>query len=254
MQPATQAEDRRAAQDPPPTAEDADRPRDPDAPAVPSRAGSPPHGAVVRESSHGTWFRPATGPGSLLRLPAGVEASSVRRLRRLGLPGLLPIDAVYSDDDRLWVRTPLPAGPTVDDLLADGRRLGLGPGDAAAVLGGVGRTLRALHARGLGHGAMDATAVLVAPDGAPVLVAPTGGAGQRDPDLAAWAALAWTLADAWCRTEPALAGDVRGCADLAEAVGLGAALSALPDASDGAGRRRAVQAWAELAGRDAAHG
>ena len=40
-----------------------------------------------------------------------------------------------------------------------------------------------------------------------------------------------------------MAGAVRGCADLAEAVGLGAALGALPVASDGAGRRRAVQAW-----------
>jgi hypothetical protein len=56
--------------------------------------------------------------------------------------------------------------------------------------------------------------------------------------------LAWTLADTWCRGEPAVAGDLRGCADLAEAIGLGAALGALPIASDGEGRRRAVRAWA----------
>jgi hypothetical protein len=52
------------------------------------------------------------------------------------------------------------------------------------------------------------------------------------------------LADAWCAADPAAAGDLRGCADLAEAVGLGAALSALPLADDGAGRARVVRAWA----------
>jgi hypothetical protein len=55
------------------------------------------------------------------------------------------------------------------------------------------------------------------------------------------------LADAWCRAEPARGGDLRGCADLAEAVGLGAALGALPVASDGEGRRRVVRAWAAAA-------
>jgi len=199
----------------------------------------------VRESAQGTWFLPATGAtGSLLRLPPGSDAAPVRRLRRLGLPGLLPIDTVLEDDGRLWISTPLPPGPTVDDLLDGGRALGLGPGDAAAVLGAVGRALRALHVRGLGHGAVDAPAVLIAPDGAPVLVA-VGGTGHRDRDLAGWARLAWTLADAWCRTDRGVAGDLRGCADLAEAVGLGAALGALPFAADGEGRRRAVRAWAE---------
>ena len=199
----------------------------------------------VRESTQGTWFPLPDGTrGSRLRLPEGTEASTVRRLRRLGLPGLLPVAAVLDDGGRVWVDTPLPPGPTVDDLLPAGRRLGLGAGDATAVLGAVGRALRALHARGLGHGALDPTAVLIAPDGAPVLVALTGGTGHRERDLAAWARLAWTLADAWCGSEPATAGAVRGCADLAEAVGLGAALGALPAASDGAGRRRAVRAWA----------
>ena len=205
----------------------------------------PPPGAPVRESTQGAWFRLPDGtPGSRVRLPAGTAAATVRRLRRLGLPGLLPVAAILEHDGRLWADTPLPPGPTVDDLLDGGRRLGLGAGDAAAVLGAVGRTLRALHARGLGHGALDPTAVLVAPDGAPVLVALTGGTVHRDRDVAAWARLAWTLADAWCGLEPATAGAVRGCADLAEAVGLVAALGALPVASDGEGRRRAVQAWA----------
>jgi hypothetical protein len=200
----------------------------------------------VRESTQGTWFRLPDGtPGSRLRLPAGTAAAGVRRLRRLGLPGLLPVAAVLEHDGRLWVDTPLPPGPTVEDLLGTGRRLGLGAGDATAVLGAVGRALRALHARGLGHGALDPTAVLIAPDGAPVLVALTGGSGSRDRDLAAWARLAWTLADAWCGSEPGAAGAVRGCADLAEAAGLGAALGALPAASDGDGRRRAVRAWTE---------
>jgi hypothetical protein len=201
-------------------------------------------GTFVRESAQGTWFLPADGSrGCIIRLPEGTEPAPVRRLRRLGLPGLLPVDAVI-DDGRLWVVTPLPPGPTVDDLLGSGRLLGLGPGDAAAVLGAVGRALRALHARGLGHGALDPSAVLIAPDGAPVLVAVSGGTGHRDRDLAAWARLAWTLADRWCRADPTVADDLRSCADLAEAVGLGAALGALPFASDGEGRRRAVRAWA----------
>jgi hypothetical protein len=201
-------------------------------------------GPRVRESADGTWFRAAgDAPGSLLRLPVGTDAALVRRLCRLGLPGLLPIDGVQEDDGRLWVATPLPPGPTVADLLDGGRLLGLGPGDAAAVLGAAGRALRALHARGLGHGALDASAVLIAPDGAPVLVALTGATGHRDRDLAAWARLAEALADTWCRTDRTVAGDLRGCADLAEAVGLGAALGALPFASDGEGRRRAVRAW-----------
>jgi hypothetical protein len=211
-------------------------------PATEAPTRSPLPGPFVREGAQGSWFRPAGGePGSLLRLPDGADAAPVRRLRRLGLPGLLPIDTVREDDGRVWIVTALPPGPTVADLLEPGRRLGLGPGDAAAVLGAVGRVLRALHARGLGHGTLDASAVLIAPDGAPVLV--PGAGSTRDLDLAAWARLAWTLADTWCRTDRAVAGDLRGCADLAEAVGLGAALGALPLAADGDGRRRAVRAW-----------
>ena len=217
--------------------------------------GPPLPGVLVRESVHGSWFRPVDGtPGSLVRLPEGTEPAPVRRLRRLALPGLLPVDAVFEDGGRLWIATPLPPGPTVDDLLGGGRLLGLGVGDATAVLGAVGRALRALHTRGLGHGTLDASAVLIAPDGAPVLVATTGGTGHRDRDLTAWARLAWTLADAWCRTDPAAAGDLRGCADLAEAIGLGAALGALPVASDGEGRRRAVRMWAAGNGKDVLSG
>ena len=198
-------------------------------------------GARVRESAQGVWFRAASG--SVLRLPADADPVSLRRLQRLALPGLLPIDEVWDDAGLLWVATSLPPGPTVADLLADGRRLGLGAGDAAAVLGAVGRALRALYARGMGHGTLDASAVLIAPDGAPVLVTVTGGARHRERDLADWAQLAWTLAATWCAGEPAVAGALRGCADLAEAAGMAAALGALPVASDGAGRRRAVRAW-----------
>ena len=232
----------------------AQRPRTESNPPGPSEPGGatgepgtvrPVPGPPVRESAQGTWFRPASGAGALLLLPPDAEAGPVRRLRRLGLPGLLPIDAVVEADGRLWVATPLPPGPTVADLLHDGRRLGLGPGDAAAVLGAVGRALRALHVRGMGHGTLNPAAVLVDPDGAPVLVAVTGGTGHRDRDLAAWARLAWALADAWCRADPQVADDLRGCADLAEAVGLGAALGALPVAADRDGRRRAVRAWAQ---------
>jgi hypothetical protein len=218
--------------------------------SVGTTSGSPRVATPVRETAQGTWFLPDDGvPGSLLRLPAGVQAAAVRRLHRLELPGLLPIRSVVvdsspEDGDRVWIATPLPPGPTVDDLLVVGRDVGLGAGDAAAVLSAVGRALRALHARSLGHGALDASAVLLAPDGAPVLVAVTGVDVHRERDSASWARLAWTLADSWCRSDPAVAGDLRGCADLAEAVGLGDALGALPSASGGAGRRRAVGSWA----------
>ena len=190
----------------------------------------PAPGPAVRKTVQGTWYLPADGPGSLLRLPVSADAGAIRRLRRLGLPGLMQIATVLEDDGRVWVATPVPSGPTVDDLLASGRDLGLGPGDAAAVLGAVGRSLRALHTRGLGHGALLPSEVVIAPDGAPLLVA-------------VWAVLAWTLADAWCGSDPAVGGDLRGCADLAEAVGLGAALGALPFASGGDGRKRVVRRW-----------
>jgi hypothetical protein len=211
----------------------------------------PAPGRAVRETAQGTWFLPVDGPGSLLRLPAGADAGAVRRLRRLGLPGLMPIASVLEDDGRVWVATPVPSGPTVHDLLGCGRALGLGAGDAAAVLSAVGRTLRALHTRGLSHGALDAAEVVIAPDGAPLLVALAGSTGQRERDLAAWARLAWALAQAWCDADPAVAGDLRGCADLAEAVGLGAALGALPFASGGEERRRAVHSWTAGAARAA---
>ena len=203
----------------------------------------PSPGPAVRETAQGTWFLPVDGPGTLLRLPSDADASAVRRMRRLELPGLMPIASVLEDGGRVWVATPVPPGPTVDDLLSHGPDLGLGPGDAAAVLSAVGRALRALHMRGLGHGALDAAEIVIAPDGAPLLVAVTGGPGHRERDLAAWAQLAWVLAAAWCESDPAVAGDLRGCADLAEAVGLGAALGALPFASGGEGRRRVVRSW-----------
>jgi len=170
---------------------------------------------------------------------------------RLELPGLMPIATVLEDDGRVWVATPVPSGPTVDDLLSSGPDLGLGPGDAAAVLSAVGRTLRALHTRGLGHGALDPSEIVITPDGAPLLVAVTGGPGHREADLAAWARLSWTLAAAWCGTDTAVAGDLRGCADLAEAIGLGAALGALPFASGGDGRRRVVRDWSVVTARAA---
>ena len=112
-------------------------------------------GPAVRETAQGTWFLPVDGPGTLLRLPSEADAGAVRRMRRLGLPGLMPIATVLEDDGRVWVATPVPPVRPSTTCWASGRDLGLGPGDAAAVLSAVGRTLRALHTRGLGHGALD---------------------------------------------------------------------------------------------------
>ena len=94
------------------------------------QVGPPSPGPAVRETAQGTWFLPVDSPGSLLRLPAGADAGAVRRLRRLGLPGLMPIATVLEDDGRVWVATPVPARPTVDDLLVSGRDLGHGPADS----------------------------------------------------------------------------------------------------------------------------
>lgn len=196
----------------------------------------------VRVTAAGAWFHPSDGgAGSLLRLAEGVAAESVRRVRDLGVPGLLPIGNVVMERGGVWLRTPQPPGPTIADLLGpDGTGLAAAD-DAVAVVGAVCRVLRMLHGRGIRHGRLDAGAVLLDPGGAPLLVlvepGPNGGAADVD----GVAVLARALAQAWC--DDAGAERLRRCADLAGTAGLDAALLALPRATTDRSRRRAA-AWA----------
>lgn len=193
----------------------------------------------VRTSTAGDWFLPSDGgAGSLLRVSAG----AVRRIRDLGLPGLLPIGNVVAENGQVWLRTPQPPGPALDDLLA----APLTRTDAVVVLAVVMGLLADLHAIGLIHGSLDGAAVLLDPDGAPLVVAVSAGPGDRAQDVTDVAGLAWVLAASWCAGDPCGAGLLRRCGNLAESVGLAAALAALPpDNGSPEGRRHAAWAWSD---------
>lgn len=201
----------------------------------------------VLTTAAGDWFHPVDGgAGSLLRVAEGVAADAVRRVRDLGLPGLLPIGNVVQEQGQVWLRTPQPPGPTLDDLLTTPSEAArLTSGDAVAVLRVAIPTLLALHARGLTHGGLDSGAILFDPDGAPMLVMVDTGPADPGQDAGDVAGLAWALADAWCADDAAGAALLRHCGDIAESAGLTAALATLPPAVDqGQARRQAVRTWA----------
>lgn len=195
----------------------------------------------VRSTAAGDWFLPVDGGvGSLLRVAEGVAAGAVRRIRDLGLPGLVPIGNVVAEQGRIWLRTPQVAGPSLDDLL-DAE---LGPADAVAVLRGVGRTLAGLHAHGLGHGLIDGESILLDRGGDPVLVTVEVEHAGPGVDLVAFAGLAWVLSRTWAARDPGAAELLQHCGDLAESAGLDTALSALPrSAGDAAARVAAAHRW-----------
>lgn len=201
----------------------------------------------VRVTDAGAWFRPSDGgAGSLLRLADGVPEEAVRRVRDLRVTGLLPIGNVVLRDGGVWLRTPQPAGPTLADLLAGPSLSGpsrLGTEDAVAVVGTVGRVLRAVHTRGMCHGAVGLDSVLLDPDGTPLLVMVAPGPMSADCDVRELAALARAVAAAWCDADGSEC--LRRFADLAEDHGtLDAALAALPRAAPpGEARRKLARAW-----------
>lgn len=200
----------------------------------------------VRVTGAGAWFRPPDGgAGSLLRLADGVPEEAVRRVRDLRVAGLLPIGNVVLRDGGVWLRTPQPPGPALADLLvAD---IDLGTDDALAVIGTVGRVLRAVHTRGVHHGAVGPGSVMLDPDGAPLLIMVAPGRSGPAADARDLAALARTVAVAWCDAEGRAA--LGRFADLAEADGaLDRALATLPRATPpGPVRRALARAWAVLA-------
>ncbi|MBW0118489.1 hypothetical protein [Pseudonocardia abyssalis] len=194
----------------------------------------------VRATPDATWFRPSDGgAGALLRVADGVPEEAVRRIRDAGVGGLLPIGNVVVRDGGVWLRTPQPPGPMLVDLLTG---TDLDSSDAVAVLGGVARVVRALHARGLHHGRIAGDAVLLDPAGAPLLVMVRPGPADPARDAHHLAALARVLAGTWC--------DADGAALLhrfAEEVvrgGLDVALPVLPRAAaPGPVRRALADRW-----------
>lgn len=198
----------------------------------------------VRVTPDVTWFPPSDGgAGALLRLADGVSEEAVRRVRDAGVGGLLPIGDVVVRDGAVWLRTAQPSGPTLDDLMSGtGPDTGLGTEDAVAVLGGIARVVRALHARGLHHGRIAGDTVLLDPAGAPLLVMVRPGPHDPARDERCLAALARTLAAAWCDPDGAVL--LHRFADRVVLDGLDEALPALPRAAPpGAARRAVVRRW-----------
>jgi hypothetical protein len=215
-----------------------------DAASTQPRPGPAVTAGPVRVTAAGSWFRPPDGgAGSLLRLADGIPGESVRKVRDVGVPGLLPIGNVV-ERDGVWLRTPQPPGPALEDLLT--RENLLGVDDAIAVLGTVGRILRSVHARGLAHGRLDGSAVMLDPDGVPLLVMVEPGRSDAQRDAADLAALASALAQTWCDGDPAGTALLRRCAVQAATAGIDAALAALPrpPARPGPVRRQVARAWA----------
>jgi hypothetical protein len=194
----------------------------------------------VLSTSAGDWFLPADGgAGSLLRVADGVAPDAVRRIRDLDLPGLLPIGNVVPEKGQVWLRTPQPPGPTLDQAL-DAPLTGA---DGVAVLAGVVRVLARLHERGLTHGRVDARTVLLDPDGDPIVVMLDAGEADPAEDAAAAARLARALAAGWCAEDPDRAALLLECADVLEGHGTGRAVDVLPADVEGcaAARRRLVR-------------
>jgi hypothetical protein len=193
----------------------------------------------VRTTPAGDWFLPADGgSGSLLRVADGVAAGDVRRIRDLGVAGLLPIGNVVAANGQVWLRTPQPPTPTLDDL----RGASLTGPDAVAVLTVVVRTVAELHAQGLVHGHLDGEAVFLDPDGTPLVVMIDAGRGDPAQDLDAIADIAAMLADVWCSGDGLTADLLRRCGAVARGTGPDAALEALLPASQVSGGPAAVGA------------
>ncbi|MEU8619172.1 hypothetical protein [Streptomyces sp. NPDC048623] len=208
-----------------------------------------------RAGCHGTWHallplpdrsdEPALGALRIDRtLPVREGArerlkAAVLGVARLRLPGTPATVDLVVEAGEVWLITGRPPVPTLTDLLAaDAPGPGLGPdaGSVASVLNETAQTLLALHAAGLAHGSLTGNCVVLGPDGTALLteaaLAMALGDGMSTADLqradiAAWAALARSLGDAWAPPgSPAAELFVR-CGSVAESDGLGAARAAL---------------------------
>ncbi|WP_051366245.1 protein kinase family protein [Hamadaea tsunoensis] len=153
--------------------------------------------------SIGTWQETSTADGrkvGALALPQQTQdqltrvVAAVNAVRRLNLPGVVPIADLVGHQGRAWLVTPNPVGPTLQTLA--GR---LTPGGVATVLSDTGQTLMKLHAAGITHGALDASTIVLSSGGVAMLsevgmaTAAAGRTGSAQEDTAAWADLARRL-------------------------------------------------------------
>lgn len=167
-------------------------------------------GSRVRTTRAGTWFpaiSPADEPAGLLLLHPAVKPAVlkavIRRLAELRLPGVLPmLPGLIDQAGRNWLVATAAPTPTVADLLDD---VSYGtPDNAIALSAAVAVTLLEVHAQGLAHGAVGAHAVVLGPDGGPMLA--DWGLDEHpsaEGDVAAWGELAELLAARWCADSPA---------------------------------------------------
>ncbi|MEO3813074.1 hypothetical protein ABGB17_29075 [Sphaerisporangium sp. B11E5] len=176
-------------------------------------------------------------PGARERVVAAVSAD--RRLAQSGLGGLMPIDDLVAARDEIWLLTARPGTPSLEELM-NGRSGSPGPdaGSAATVLVETAQTLLAVHAAGLSHGALRPGTVVIGEDGATLLaergLAEALRGEHADPrrDVAAWAALARTLAASWAAGDPRAAQLFERAAGTASSHGLGAARDVLLEGRD----------------------
>jgi len=173
------------------------------------RVGEFRRGSRVRTTKAGTWFPALSAtdePAGLLLLhpavkPAVLQAA-IRRLAVLRLPGVLPmLPDLVDQAGRNWLVATVAPNPTVADLLDD-TAYGT-PENAAALLADIAATLLDVHAEGMAHGGGGAHAVVLGPDGEPMLA--DWGLDDHasvDGDTSAWCELAELLARRWCADSP----------------------------------------------------
>ncbi|WP_406334325.1 hypothetical protein [Streptomyces sp. NBC_00203] len=202
-----------------------------------------------RDTRWGTWYalcpESADAPplGALridraLLMPEGARerlASAVLAVGRLRLPGVPATVDLVAEAGEVWLITARPPVPTLADLLAaDGPRPDAG--SVASVLNETAQTLLALHGARLAHGSLTVDNVVLAPDGTALLAESALGialgddmptASAQRADLAAWAAVARTLGDAWAAAGTPEADLFARCAATAESDGLVAARAVL---------------------------
>lgn len=153
--------------------------------------------------SIGTWQDTSTADGrrvGALALPQQSQeqltrvAATVSAVRRLNLPGVVPVADLVGHQGRAWLVSSSPVGPNLAGLTNR-----LSPGVVATVLSDTGQTLMKLHAAGVFHGALDPSTVVVSPAGVALLsevgvaAATAGTQPTAKDDADAWAALARTL-------------------------------------------------------------
>jgi hypothetical protein len=150
--------------------------------------------------SIGTWQETSTADGrtvGALALPQQDReqltrvVATVNAVRKLALPGVVPIADLVGHSGRAWLIAGAPVGPSVAELANR-----MTPGTAATVLSDTGQTLMRLHAAGISHGSLDASTVVISPAGVALLseVGVAAATAGRQPtaaeDAAAWAELA----------------------------------------------------------------